>query len=117
MKRARIIVLAGQSNAVGVGFVKCLSKHFDKAEIEKFHAGYPNIKINYYSHDKKSGGFVPVTVGCTEINKFTVGPELGMARYFDRKYPGEEIFIVKCAFGGTNLHRDWASPSASEAYD
>lgn len=117
MKKAKMIILAGQSNAVGVGHVKCLGKHFSPEEIQKFHDGYSSVMINYYSHDKKSNGFVPVTAGCTEIHKDTVGPEIGMARYFSQKYPDETVYIVKCAFGGTSLFRDWCSPSADYGYD
>ena len=117
MKQAKIVILAGQSNAVGVGHVKCLPKHFSAEKIKEYYEGYENVKINYYSHDKKSNGFVPVTVGCTEISKDTVGPEVGMAEYFCEKYPAEEVFIVKCAFGGSCLWRDWISPSSGDGYD
>ena len=42
MKKAKIIVLAGQSNAVGVGYTKYLSKHFDEETVAKFYVGYEN---------------------------------------------------------------------------
>lgn len=112
MKRADIIILAGQSNAVGVGHIKCLKRHFSDEKIKEYFDGYENVKINYYSHDKKSNGFVKTTVNCTEISKDTLGPEVGMAEYFTEKYPDKELFIVKCAFGGTNLANDWLSPSS-----
>ena len=53
MKKANIIVLSGQSNAVGVGHVEYLPDHFDAARIQKWYDGYDNILINYFSHDKK----------------------------------------------------------------
>lgn len=117
MKEAKIVILAGQSNAVGVGHLKYLPRHFSEEKIKEYYDGYENIKINYYSHDKKSCGFVPVTVGCTEISKDTLGPEVGMAERFCETNQDEEIFIVKCAFGGSNLYRDWISPSSGEGYD
>ena len=117
MKKAKVIVLAGQSNAVGVGWVDYLPRHFDSVTVEKFKSGYENILINYFSHDKKSGGFVPVSVGCTEVSKYTLGPEIGIAQTLDSKYPNEEFFIVKCAFGGTNLNHDWLPPSCNSDYD
>jgi hypothetical protein len=116
MKKAKIIILAGQSNAVGVGHVKFLSKHFPIDRIKKWLDGYPNVRINYFSHDKKSDGFIDTTVGCTEVSKYTTGPELGIADALDTKYPDEKFFIVKCAFGGTSLYRDWLSPSC-DGYD
>ncbi len=117
MKKAKIIVLAGQSNAVGVGWVDYLPRHFDSDTVAGFMSGYQNVLINYFSHDKKSGGFVPVSFGCTEVSKNTFGPEVGIAQTLDRKYPGEEFFIVKCAFGGTNLFHDWLPPSCKGDYD
>ena len=117
MKKADIIVLSGQSNAVGVGHVECLPLHFDEQKIKKWYDGYDNIKINYFSHDKKSGGFVKTTVGCTEVTKFTIGPELGIADALDLKYPGKEFFIIKCAFGGMSMHCDFRSPSSGSPYD
>ena len=46
MKKAKIIVLSGQSNAVGVGHVKCLKRSFTEAKIEEYFNGYGNIKIS-----------------------------------------------------------------------
>ena len=117
MKEATVIVLAGQSNAVGVGHVVCLPRHFSDAKIKEYEDGYEHVQINYYSHDKKSNGFVKTTVGCTELSKHTVGPEVGLAEWFAERYPEQELFIVKCAFGGTSLWRDWLSPSSGGSYD
>ncbi len=117
MKKAKIIVLAGQSNAVGVGHVEYLPIHFDADTVAKFKSGYENVLINYFSHDKKSDGFVPTAVGCTEASKNTLGPEIGIAQTLTDKYPDEEFFIVKCAFGGTNLNHDWLPPSCGGDYD
>ena len=36
MRFADIVILAGQSNAVGVGHLKCLSKHFSEEKIKEF---------------------------------------------------------------------------------
>lgn len=117
MKKAKIIVLAGQSNAVGVGHVKCLKRSFSDARIREYLKGYENIKINYCSHDKKSDGFVTTSTGCTEIHKDTIGPELGIAEYLNEKFPGEEFFIVKFAVGGATLKHDYLSPSSGGCYD
>ena len=117
MKKATIIVLSGQSNAVGVGHVEYLPDHFDAARIQKWYDGYENILINYFSHDKKSGGFVKTTVNCSEETKDTFGPELGIADALDSCYPGQKFFIVKCAFGGMSLYKDFLSPSGGPEYD
>ncbi len=117
MKKARIIVLSGQSNAVGVGHVKYLNRSCSDEKIEEYFNGYENIKINYYSHDKKSDGFTKTSKGCTEIQKDTIGPEVAMAEYLNTKFPGEEFFIVKFAMGGANLMRDFLSPSSGGYYN
>lgn len=117
MKKAKIIVLSGQSNAVGVGHVKCLERNFTDEKIEEYFKGYKNIKINYYSHDKKSDGFTITTTGCTELHKNTIGPELGMAEYLNSKFPNEEYFIVKFAIGGASMYREFLSPSSGGYYN
>ena len=117
MKKANIIVLAGQSNAVGCAEVPYLKKHFPIELIKKWRDGYENIKINYYSHDKKSAGFEKTTFNCTVLEDDTFGLEVGIAEALDEKYPGQEFFIVKLAFGGVTLYNDFISPSAGRKYD
>jgi len=117
VKKAKIIVLSGQSNAVGVGHVKCLNRHFSDEKIAEYLNGYENIKLNYYSHDKKSDGFVVTKTGCTEIHKDTLGPEVGMAEYLSTECPDEEYYIVKFAVGAASLMRDFLPPSSGGYYD
>jgi hypothetical protein len=117
MRKASILILAGQSNAVGVGHVAYLPRHFSPEKITEFEVGYPRVRINYFSHDKQSGGFVPTELNCAELTKNTFGPEVGMAEYLHERYPEEEFFIIKCAVGGTCLWRDWISPSCGDGYD
>jgi len=117
MKKARIIVLSGQSNAVGVGHKKCLGRSFSDEKIKEFLEGYENVKISYYSHDKRNNGFEKTTTNCTELHKDTIGPELGMADYLNEKYPGEEFYIVKFAIGGASLKRDFLPPSSGGYYN
>lgn len=116
MKKANIIVLAGQSNAVGVGYVEYLGRHFSAEKVEEFKNGYDEIPINYYSHDMKSNGFVKTAFNCAEKTKNTFGPEIGIADLLSKKYPDEKIFIVKAAVGGTNLFFDWLPPSCEGEY-
>ena len=117
MKKAKIIVLSGQSNAVGVGHVKCLPRSFSEEKIAEYLNGYDNIKISFYSHDKKSDGFTRTGKNCTEVRKDTLGPEIGMAEYLNEKFPDEEFFIVKFAVGGASLMRDFLPPSSGGYYN
>ena len=117
MKKAKIIVLSGQSNAVGVGHKKCLGRSFSEEKIKEFLEGYENVRIRYYSHDKKNDSFEKTTTNCTELHKDTIGPELGIADYLNEKYPDEEFYIVKFAIGGASLKRDFLPPSSGGYYD
>ncbi len=107
-KMADIVVLAGQSNAVGVGHCAYLPRHFEGEELNRFFRPYENVKLRFYSHNFKNEAFAPTTVNCSEKGRDTFGPEIGIADSLSRRYPDREIFIVKCAFGGTSLHHDWA---------
>ena len=112
-----MIVLSGQSNAEGVGHVRYLEKRFPAAKAQEYWNGYDNIRMNYYSNDKKSEGFVATTVNCTETAQDTFGPELGMADYLNDQALAEEVVIVKFAMGGASLKRDYLSPSSGGYYN
>ena len=116
MKKAKIVILAGQSNAVGVGRVEYLPCHFDEDKVAEYKRGYDDVKINFYSHDVISNGFVGTGTQSSLAGFFAVGPELSMAEYFSNNYPDENIFIVKCAVGSTNLYDEWCSPSTKPIY-
>lgn len=117
MKQADVIVLAGQSNAVGVGRVEYLPHHFSPEKVAEYTAGYTDVPICYFSHDKHSGGFVKTGLNCTQLTENTFGPEVGIAEYFHQHPHDNDIFIVKCAFGGMALFRDFRSPSSGGGYD
>lgn len=112
MKPAKIIVLAGQSNAVGVGYCKYLRKYFTPEQIENYRAGYENVPVNYFSHDHRSGRFVPTKIGVAETSKDTFGPEVGIAQWLTEHPQEEPHFIVKCAVGGTSLKEHWYAPDS-----
>lgn len=116
MKKANVIILAGQSNAVGVGYTKYLSKYYDEKTEAHIREGYDNTKIHYVSHDIANDGFTKTTVNCTEKSKDTLGAEIGIAKALEEAYPNEEFFLIKCAFGGTSLSHNWRSPSSGAVY-
>ena len=117
MKKAKVILLSGQSNAVGVGHIKYLPKYFDEETIKVFKEGYEKVLIHYISHDIENCGFDKVRVNQAEKNKDTTGPEVGIAKKLTEKYPGEQFFIIKCAFGGSDMACGWRSPSSGAPYD
>ncbi len=116
MQKAKIVVLAGQSNAVGVGYTRFLENHFDSDTVKRCTDGFEDVPINYFSHNKKSNGFQKTAVNLSQAGKETFGPEVSLAEALSGE-KDEKYFIVKCAFGDTALYHDWLSPSSQNGYN
>ena len=110
-KRAHIIILAGQSNASGCSLDEYLKKNVSEKKYAEYQNGYENVYINYLSGENRSEEFVKCATLQGEIAG-GFGPELGLAEKLHEMYPDEMFFIVKCAWGGTNLFKQWLSPSS-----
>ena len=110
-KSARIILLGGQSNASGCSLDEYLQKNVEKEKYAEYQSGYDNVYINYLSGLNRSNGFVKCATLQGEIEG-GFGPELGLAEKLNELYPDETFFIIKCAWGGTNLYEQWLSPSS-----
>ena len=111
-KRATVIILAGQSNASGCSLDEYLKKNVSAEKYAEYENGYDNVYINYLSGMNVSQEFVKCSVLQGEIAG-GFGPELGLAEKLHEMYPDETFFIVKCAWGGTNLTEQWLSPSSA----
>ena len=116
MKTKRVILLAGQSNAVGHTLAKFLPDSAGKispARVEEMKKGYPNIRMMFSTNPFQSAPwentqFEPVTFGLgLKSANVTFGPEVGMAEYLNKAFPGEEFYIIKCASSGASLYGDW----------
>ena len=111
-KKATVILLGGQSNASGCSLVEYLGKNVSAEKFAEYQNGYDNVYINYLAGQNVSQAFVK----CATLQgepAGTFGPELGLAEKLHEMYPDEMFFIVKCAWGGTNLFEQWLSPSSS----
>ncbi|NMA59192.1 MAG: sialate O-acetylesterase [Clostridiales bacterium] len=113
-KPVKVILLGGQSNASGVSSVAYLSQKINITRYNTLSTGYPDVLINFFNengYNSSNGSFVPTgfNQGCTEGY---FGPELGLAESLSVAYPDETIFIIKYAWGGTNLYNQWLSPSS-----
>lgn len=127
-KTAKIIILAGQSNAVGATLKTPLKDTVGTARNRTFTKGYSNIKIAYFAEAGGANGAagtfrtnIDYTKGKTQplkdvfvkaslMNSWTTqmfGPEIGIAEYLNEQYPGEEFFIVKVAKGGVSVSPSW----------
>lgn len=112
-KKARVVILAGQSNASGCSVDKYLKKNVSEEKYAEYQNGYDNIYINYFaSGTNQSNGFVKASTCQGEAGGY-FGPELGMAEKLNELYPDELFFIIKYAWGGTALYDKWLSPSSN----
>ncbi|MBQ2794188.1 MAG: hypothetical protein IJF05_05785 [Clostridia bacterium] len=108
---AHVILLGGQSNASGCSLDEYLERNVTAEKYAEYDAGYGNVYINYYVSDSNvSGGFVKCKTRQGEAAT-CFGPELGIAERLNEQYPDEDFFIIKCAWGGSNLYEQWLSPS------
>ena len=110
-KEAIVILLGGQSNASGCSWDEYLQKNITAEKHAEYKAGYDNVYINYLSGPRMSEGFIK----CATLQgepEGTFGPELGLADKLHEMYPNKTFFIIKCAWGGTNLYSQWLSPTS-----
>ena len=110
-KKARVILLAGQSNASGCSLDEYLQKNVSEEKYGEYQNGYDNVYINYVSGANESNGFVKCKTLQGELEG-GFGPELGIAEKLSEQYPDETFFIIKCAWGATALFNLWLSPSS-----
>lgn len=110
-QKATVILLGGQSNASGCSIDEYLEKNVSAEKYAEYKNGYDNVYINYLSTLNASDGFVRCATNQGEAGGH-FGPELGIAEKLNEMYPNETFFIIKCAWGGTNLFEQWLSPSS-----
>ncbi|MBQ2773186.1 MAG: hypothetical protein IJF45_02455 [Clostridia bacterium] len=110
-KKATVVLLGGQSNASGSSRDDYLQQKSTPEKYAEYQNGYDNVYINYLAGGRRSEGFVKCSVLQGEHEGY-FGPELGLAERLHEAYPDETFFIIKCAWGGTNLYEQWRSPSA-----
>lgn len=110
---AKVIILSGQSNAVGTSVNYLLKQNIGNEKYSKYASGISNVKILFYNEcldasgkvvfAQKSASFVDVKPG-QGVNPTMFGPELGLAAYLSETYPDETFYIIKYAVGGATLH-------------
>ena len=110
-KKATVILLAGQSNASGCSRDDYLKQKVSTEKYAEYQNGYDNVYINYIAGTNISNGFVKCKTLQGELEG-CFGPELGMAEKLNEQRPDELFFIIKCAWGATDLFNAWLSPSS-----
>ena len=120
-----VILISGQSNAVGCTRSNYIKSSMGVPEYNRFEAGFNNVLISYdcwtkdvyatndadkFYSQNKSKGFVPVKLGQGN-GEDTFGPEIGIADYLTDEEGtnwGDKVFLIKYACGASNLKDDWA---------
>ena len=121
MKDVNVIILSGQSNAVGCKNSQLLINSMGQDKYDEYNAGYQDVKIAFNNWDCKynepartkvlqnsspKSEFVDVKLGQGNVVA-NFGPEVGMAEELHDKW-GNKLYIIKCACGASNLNDDWA---------
>lgn len=110
--KVKVILLGGQSNASGCSSDEYLKMKVSEEKYAEYEQGYDNVYINYFvSGNNVSNGFVKCSTKQGELGNY-FGPELGLAEVLHETYPDQLFFIIKWAWGGTNLFEQWLSPSS-----
>lgn len=126
-KPVDVVVISGQSNAVGCTHIDCIERSMDYDKLEEYMMGYPGIQISYdcwtrdtdpqtqqaiyYSQNKRQDGkFFKVMLGQGNSDA-TFGPEIGIAEALHEKYENK-LFLIKYACGASNLDEDWAQKNS-----
>ena len=121
---AKVIVIAGQSNACGATSSSILKNNISAEEYAKYQNGFPNVKILYKNAlvestginvKSESDGFVDVVLG-QGIYSWTFGPELALAAYLAENYPDETFYIIKYAVGSSAMDLHWNAQNSGARY-
>lgn len=113
--KLRVYLIGGQSNATGLSEQGHLNNE-DKEQV------FNDVLIYIDGYDGWGGSVdanfrkkvVPVTLGdhnSMGMMNHLFGQEVGMAQILSEAHPNETVAIIKCAFPGTDLAEQWASPS------
>lgn len=122
-KPVDVVLISGQSNAVGCTHVDCIERSIGYDEYNEYMRGYPEIQIAYECWDKatdpatgqtgfyaqnkrQDGDFFKVMLGQGNTEA-AFGPEIGIAEAMHTKY-ANKLFLIKYACGSSNLRDDWA---------
>jgi hypothetical protein len=108
--KTRVFILSGQSNMVGVGEVKKLTKTLRVSHTITNSAIYVSVQ----GHGLR--GPMQIAPGNTALTpendgvENTFGPELGIGKVLRQYYLKDKLIFIKVAVGGTMLHDDPSYP-------
>jgi len=117
----KVYILCGQSNMVGHAKVSVMENQLDMSHTRKRWAqfrmgnnsGWTN-NDNVYVHAVVDGKVVsgPLSVGFGGSSN-EIGPEFAFGHKIAKYHKNDRVLLVKAAWGGKSLYRDFKSPSAA----
>ena len=108
-KKARVIILSGQSNCTGCSITSYLKEQVSEETFSRYENGYPNIHINFNIDNHRTcseGQWRKTDLLCGSYDE-EFGPEVGLADKLTALFPGEEFYIFKFSMSGYSLHYHW----------
>jgi hypothetical protein len=96
-----VYLIGGQSNATGQGYMANLPQGVTPDQrVMLFHSG------GHLKSGAEPNTWIPLRQASESPDRF--GPELGFGNRLQELRPDRKIAIIKHAYSGTNLYRDWA---------
>ncbi len=108
-KKLKIYLLGGQSNASGCASCIGLPEELVGPQKNVIVFARGSIKVKEYGWDWLKDGLGD---GFGDRGKGAFGPELTFGVHMAKAKPGEVVGIIKCAWGATDLARQWRPPGA-----
>jgi hypothetical protein len=102
MAATEVYVLAGQSNMVGWGVASELTPPYSESQ----------SAVKFWRDD----GWVNLQAGFAEDAQH-FGPEVSFGARLHATSPSSDIYLVKCATGGTSLAVDWNADGSGAQYN
>lgn len=111
-KNAKVIILAGQSNAAGCSSEQYLEQNVSSEKFSEYKNGYDNVYINsYVTNRNETKGFIQTTTNLGEPGGH-FGPEVGLAEKLHESNKDQLYFIIKFTWSASDLFNQWLSPSS-----
>lgn len=117
-KTAQVILMYGQSNMEGNSYKQYLVQTVGKDKTLEYTNGYDNVLISYETANTYSNSnhqFVPVKLGQGYSND-RFGPEVGMAEILSKQELKHPVYLIKFAYGATNLYSQWNPSTTGNLY-
>jgi hypothetical protein len=100
-----VYLIGGQSNATGQGYMRNLPEGWKADErVMLFTSGVAKQGGGIFS-GQAANTWLPLHQASESPDRF--GPELGFGNRMQEQTPGRHVAIIKHAWSGTNLYKDW----------